>query len=209
MEMEAERLLHVKIWAAILNPPNLLCLLIDAAQSDLELLRGSRDHLRLRCRLMLLTSCRSHPGSASDGITFTQFHNSSCRSLKNPTVTAAGPTSSCSLTWLSSLNGGWFSLEIKGDCGISLEQNQSLQAREIGLGQDGGCSFLRISFPGFNIQIWAQKTSVWKVIQSCTKRCTFRPKTFSYVPDFCMLPVLHGICRMYEASLWSSTLNSW
>lgn len=41
-----------KSGAAILNPPNLLCLFIDA-QSDPELLRGSRDHLRLRCRLML------------------------------------------------------------------------------------------------------------------------------------------------------------
>lgn len=132
MEMEAETLPHVNIWAAILNPPKLLCLLIDAAQSDLELLRGTQDHLRLRYRLMLLTSCSSHPGRlpcARDGMTFTQFQNCSCRRLKNPGVTATCPTSSCSLTWLSPLNGSWFSLEIKGDSGINLEQNQSLKSK--------------------------------------------------------------------------------
>ena len=151
--MEVKRLPRIKIWAAILNPPNLLCLLIDAAQSDLELLRGSQYHLRLSCRLMPLTSCSSHPGSlqcASDGMAFPLFQNCSCRCLKNPRVTATCPTGNCPLTWLSSLNGSWFSMEIKGDYGISLEQNQSLQARETGLGQDGSYSFLRISFPGFN-----------------------------------------------------------
>ena len=61
MAMKVDKLPHVKMRAAFLNLPTLLCL--DPAQSNLELLRGSWNLLRTKCRLMFLTSCSSHLGS--------------------------------------------------------------------------------------------------------------------------------------------------
>ena len=101
--------------------------------------------------------------------------------------------------------GSWFSLEIKGDCGISLEQNRMLQATEIELGQDGGCSFLRISFSCFNTCKFEPRGFGYEKLHNHIPKCVFLGPRHFYVPDLCtgvyIALYCMASCRTYVACL--------